>query len=118
MDRFEFGALVASLRDDMRWTQMELADRSGVDISAISNIERGERKTLLKDNMLVKLADGFHLTSMERQEFLFAASGVTELEMVRKEYIREKKQFDPKVCLLYTSPSPRDRTRSRMPSSA
>ena len=25
---------------------------------------------------------------------------------------------DPKGCLLYTSPSPRDRTRSRMPSSA
>ena len=25
---------------------------------------------------------------------------------------------DPKACLLYTSPSPRDRTRSRMPSSA
>ena len=25
---------------------------------------------------------------------------------------------DPKSCLLYTSPSPRDRTRSRMPSSA
>ena len=24
----------------------------------------------------------------------------------------------PKFCLLYTSPSPRDRTRSRMPSSA
>ena len=24
----------------------------------------------------------------------------------------------PKLCLLYTSPSPRDRTRSRMPSSA
>ena len=26
--------------------------------------------------------------------------------------------LDPYVCLLYTSPSPRDRTRSRMPSSA
>ena len=25
---------------------------------------------------------------------------------------------DPENCLLYTSPSPRDRTRSRMPSSA
>ena len=24
----------------------------------------------------------------------------------------------PRICLLYTSPSPRDRTRSRMPSSA
>ena len=27
-------------------------------------------------------------------------------------------QFDTGSCLLYTSPSPRDRTRSRMPSSA
>ena len=27
-------------------------------------------------------------------------------------------QFDYRFCLLYTSPSPRDRTRSRMPSSA
>ena len=26
--------------------------------------------------------------------------------------------FSPSICLLYTSPSPRDRTRSRMPSSA
>ena len=26
--------------------------------------------------------------------------------------------FSPTTCLLYTSPSPRDRTRSRMPSSA
>ena len=26
--------------------------------------------------------------------------------------------YDNKTCLLYTSPSPRDRTRSRMPSSA
>ena len=102
MNRFEFGTLVASLRDDMRWTQMELADRSGVDISAISNIERGERKTLLKDNLLVKLADGFQLTSRERQEFLFAASGVTELETVQKEHLRVKKQFDPKAFLKET----------------
>ena len=99
MDRFEFGALVASLRDDMRWTQLELAEKSGVDVSAISNIERGARKTLLKDNLLVNLADGFQLTSMERQEFLFAASGVTELEAVRKENIRAKKQFDPGIFL-------------------
>ena len=26
--------------------------------------------------------------------------------------------FTPKACLLYTSPSPRDRQKSRMPSSA
>ena len=33
-------------------------------------------------------------------------------------YYRGEWQVDPAVCLLYTSPSPRDRTRSRMPSSA
>ena len=27
-------------------------------------------------------------------------------------------RLSPSICLLYTSPSPRDRTRSRMPSSA
>ena len=30
----------------------------------------------------------------------------------------EAYSYNDKVCLLYTSPSPRDRTRSRMPSSA
>ena len=29
-----------------------------------------------------------------------------------------KTMHNPNTCLLYTSPSPRDRTRSRMPSSA
>ena len=31
---------------------------------------------------------------------------------------KKKKQLWIRICLLYTSPSPRDRTRSRMPSSA
>ena len=32
--------------------------------------------------------------------------------------IKAADEFHDKTCLLYTSPSPRDRTRSRMPSSA
>ena len=38
-----------------------------------------------------------------------------------KEFLRKRiteLQIEGIVCLLYTSPSPRDRTRSRMPSSA
>ena len=35
-----------------------------------------------------------------------------------KYLILNKKENDDETCLLYTSPSPRDRTRSRMPSSA
>ena len=39
---------------------------------------------------------------------------------VREEALRCERESENKfkICLLYTSPSPRDRTRSRMPSSA
>ena len=35
-----------------------------------------------------------------------------------KDFMEELGIIMEEVCLLYTSPSPRDRTRSRMPSSA
>ena len=43
-----------------------------------------------------------------------------ELENLQKQIVVQKKSKKEHVnnCLLYTSPSPRDRTRSRMPSSA
>ena len=37
---------------------------------------------------------------------------------IKEEKIESKNNFKVNSCLLYTSPSPRDRTRSRMPSSA
>ena len=41
---------------------------------------------------------------------------VAEEETTEEETIEEEEKYD--VCLLYTSPSPRDNTGSRMPSSA
>ena len=38
----------------------------------------------------------------------------SQFASLQSEFVSYKDQF----CLLYTSPSPRDRTRSRMPSSA
>ena len=38
--------------------------------------------------------------------------------MAKEKYVRSKPHCNIGTCLLYTSPSPRDRTRSRMPSSA
>jgi transcriptional regulator with XRE-family HTH domain len=99
MDRFEFGMLVSSLREDLRWTQSELAEKSEVDIAVISNIERGARKFLLKDNILLKLADGLRLTTLERQEFLFAASGVSELDAVRTEGDAARAAFDAETFI-------------------
>ena len=40
------------------------------------------------------------------------------LQMQRSRQVLQTMVADPDSCLLYTSPSPRDRTRSRMPSSA
>ena len=40
------------------------------------------------------------------------------MEGMKKRRTSSKTAKDPNTCLLYTSPSPRDRTRSRMPSSA
>ena len=41
-----------------------------------------------------------------------------QLEMLMEEVMMEVDLSQLDSCLLYTSPSPRDRTRSRMPSSA
>ena len=53
---------------------------------------------------------------------IHAGQGGTEAmdwaQMLYRMYTRFFEQKGWKTCLLYTSPSPRDRTRSRMPSSA
>ena len=48
---------------------------------------------------------------------LFDAEGMTARERY-SDHSRETFDASINTCLLYTSPSPRDRTRSRMPSSA
>ena len=40
---------------------------------------------------------------------------IEDAESIRQEF---KEWLNPNTCLLYTSPSPRDRQKSRMPSSA
>ena len=40
-----------------------------------------------------------------------------DFETMKTEFVRNE-EYPVLCCLLYTSPSPRDRTRSRMPSSA
>ena len=54
----------------------------------------------------------FKLTEEQRDMMLDCVMFAYEMD------IEERNDYDPETCLLYTSPSPRDRTRSRMPSSA
>ena len=51
----------------------------------------------------------------EPTEYRYSTAVIPELSDLRQ---RMRDGVDIVTCLLYTSPSPRDRTRSRMPSSA
>ena len=53
-----------------------------------------------------------------RKEISIAESEMPGLMALREEYSKEKPLKGARICLLYTSPSPRDRSLSRMPSSA
>ena len=56
--------------------------------------------------------DMMGLSTREMEIIDLVADGLTNQEIAVKLTISKR------TCLLYTSPSPRDRTRSRMPSSA
>ena len=83
MNRKNFGELVATLRQELGWTQAQLAEYSGVDDAVISQIERGVKK-FFETDLLFCLANVFQLTTMERHEFIFAASGLEENQIVRQ----------------------------------
>ena len=75
-----------------------------------------QKKIDLNENLRVNIELGFYLDTLQEvvveserkdQNTSGTQMGTIELDMNKL-----------KTCLLYTSPSPRDRTRSRMPSSA
>ncbi len=83
MDRKDFGKLVSALRQDMEWTQFNLAEYADIDLAVISQIERGAKKHF-EPELLVKLANTFHLTTLERKEFFFASTGIQPSKIVRQ----------------------------------
>ncbi|MEW6030790.1 MAG: helix-turn-helix domain-containing protein [Chloroflexota bacterium] len=83
MQRKEFGQLISALRQDLGWTQFDLAEFAGVEDAVISQIERGVKKHF-EPQLLCNLANAFQLTTLERREFLLAASGLDNTQMVRQ----------------------------------
>lgn len=61
--RVRFGKRLRQLRNQRGWTQVELAERLGLDRSYIADIERGNRNVSLVNLELIAL--GFDLTLTE-----------------------------------------------------
>ena len=63
-------------------------------------------------DIVIQLGAIFAVCWVYRERFTHAALGLTS------DPLSQRFVANIVICLLYTSPSPRDRTRSRMPSSA
>lgn len=83
MNQKEFGKLVAALRQDLDWTQAQLAEYSDLDQIVIGQIEQGIKKNI-EPGLLVKLANALQLRTIERKEFLYAGSGIGVEHILRK----------------------------------
>lgn len=83
MNRKDFGQLLATLRQDLDWTQFQFAEFAEVDEAIVSQIERGVKK-FFEPELLFRLANALHLTTLERREFFLAASGLEQKQIVRQ----------------------------------
>jgi transcriptional regulator with XRE-family HTH domain len=83
MNRKDFGELIAALRQDLGWTQFQLAEYADIDNAVVSQMERGVKKHF-EPEQLFQLANAFQLTTLERREFLLAASGLDQKQFVRQ----------------------------------
>ncbi|MDQ3156841.1 MAG: helix-turn-helix domain-containing protein [Actinomycetota bacterium] len=64
--------LVRRLRDDVGLTQEELAERAGISVRTVSDIERGLRRSIYRDTA-ERLADALEVEEEDRPEFVALA---------------------------------------------
>ena len=99
-----------------------LAQEEDVFFSEHFLLPRPLLKALTSDEPVVLLIDEIDRADVEFEAFLLEVLSDFQVSVPELGTIRAKHQpmvlLTSNNCLLYTSPSPRDRTRSRMPSSA
>ena len=72
-------------------------------------------KSLGRKGDVVDVAKGYARNYLLPKKLAMVATS-SNLKFAEK--LQEKREMQAQACLLYTSPSPRDRQKSRMPSSA
>jgi transcriptional regulator with XRE-family HTH domain len=62
--RVRFGQRLRDLREQRGWTQVELAEKLGLDRSYLADIERGHRNVSLVNLQLIALGFGLSLSRL------------------------------------------------------
>ena len=114
--------------------EIESVDKSNLKFGTVENLEHGEDDGMFEEHEAEKVVqncdcceDEDTLSPQDTAETMGDAlqfqnhgdaSIPSDAGNILKRIVDFKSVADYIICLLYTSPSPRDRTRSRMPSSA
>ena len=113
--------MIAAIKNNQDW---KCDNTEVINIEGVSFVYlHGNQIATIDDDSLTLFDGGYQSkTTKSRLNAILSEFGYTC--GTKREYIFQK-QFewfvnfvDAKTCLLYTSPSPRDRQKSRMPSSA
>ena len=107
--RGQFGVVISASHNDFHDNGIKIFSADGVKISR--EIEKKIEKVLATELMPVP-------TSKLGKALRFDESGDRYIEFCKSTVPSDVSFSSLRICLLYTSPSPRDMRRSRMPSSA
>jgi len=89
------------------------------ELPQLINILKGDMSLVGPRPLLPKYLERYNAHQMKRHNVIPGITGWAQVNGRNAISWEQKFDYDVEyVCLLYTSPSPRDRTRSRMPSSA
>ena len=111
MKKAFIGSRLRQLRRERGLTQAAMADSLGISAAYVNMLEKNQRS--LSVPVLMALSAQFGIDWQD----VVPDSGSTLLADLRTA-IQDPIFNEQTPCLLYTSPSPRDRQKSRMPSSA
>ena len=108
------GALDKKLRDEMQLELRTLQKEIGITFVFVTHdqqeaISMSDRVAVMSEGKIQQMSSPNEL--YKNPQNIFVSDFIGETNFL-------KANTELKDCLLYTSPSPRDRTRSRMPSSA
>ena len=119
--------LLSVYRERLKKTHLAYPEPKRTFLSAITDYEK--HKASIREKCKEEIAVGGDIAAKARDKLMLGDGTLHEpiveemgsffaLNPATGDKYEEPLAYPHEVCLLYTSPSPRDRTRSRMPSSA